>query len=128
VSSAVNVDFNVFGGKSLSNASIALNGGKNTTYKSGQLISVDAGTEAVILVQAKDWRFRSVSFEFNYAVSGEQYSDDFTEVIIAIVLGSIGGLIIVISFILCLTYWIRRRKDRVISATGNISLDHMPLE
>ena len=83
-----------------------MNGGKNTTFKSGQLISVDAGTEAVILVQAKDWRFRSVSFEFNYAVSGERISaflgpDGKTWRIVAIVVGTFIGLLLLVAIIIC---------------------------
>jgi hypothetical protein len=97
---------------------------------------VDAGTEAVILVQAKDFRFRSVSFEFNYAVSGEQYSvaekyflgpDGGTWIIVAIAVGSFIGLMIVISFIICLVYCIKRR-NRIGQTPGNVSIDHMPLE
>jgi hypothetical protein len=69
--SSVDVDFRVFGGRSLTNASIALNVGTNSSLKMGQLISVDAGTEAVILVTPKDWKFSPVSFEFKYAVTGD---------------------------------------------------------
>ncbi len=71
VKSAVNVNLQVFGGRSLSNASIALNAGTNKTFKTGQMITVDAGTEAVILVYAKDYRFNQVSFELDYAVTGD---------------------------------------------------------
>ena len=70
VESAVNVNLQIFGGRSLSNSSIALNAGTNTTFKTGQVITVDAGTEAVLLVYAKDYRFNQVSFQFNYAVTG----------------------------------------------------------
>jgi hypothetical protein len=71
VKSSSNTNIQVFGGRSLSNASIALNSGTNKTVKSGQLISVNAGTEAIILVYAKDYRLISSSFEINYAVAGE---------------------------------------------------------
>jgi hypothetical protein len=51
LSKANNVDVNVFGGNSLTNASIPLNdGGSNKTFVAGRLITVDASTEAVILV------------------------------------------------------------------------------
>lgn len=71
---------------------------------------MDAGTEAVILVQAKDFRFRSVSFEFNYAVSGEQYSaaqryflgpEGKTWRIVAIAVGTFIGLLFLVAMIIC---------------------------
>jgi len=129
----VNVDFNVFGGKSLSNAAIALNGGKNTTFKSGQLISVDAGTEAVILVQAKDWRFMSVSFGFNYSVSGEQYSpvqqyfmgpEGKTWRIVAIAVGSFIGLLLLVAIIIC---FIKCNRKQVKVHSSLPSIKHEPI-
>ena len=102
----------------MSNASIALNIGTNATLKMGQLVSVDAGTEAVILVTPRDWRFSPVSFEFKYAVTGDQYPfyekyflgpDGMTWLIVAISVASFMALMILISIIICIIYCCRRK-------------------
>jgi hypothetical protein len=122
VESAVNVNLQIFGGRSLSNASIALNIGTNKTFKTGQVITVDAGTEAVLLVYAKDYRFNQVSFKFNYAVTGDQYPfyekyflgpDGMTWLIVAISVASFMALLIVVSIIIGIVYCCRR-KDKVL--------------
>jgi len=47
-----------------------LNAGTNKTFRGGNLISIDAGTEAVILVSPREWRL-SPSFSFKYSVIGD---------------------------------------------------------
>ena len=89
---------------------------------------MDAGTEAVILVYAKDYRFNQVSFEFNYAVIGDQYPfyekyflgpDGMTWLIVAISVASFMALLIVISIIIAIVYCCRR-NDKVLPEPGKI--------
>jgi hypothetical protein len=119
VKSAVNVNLHIFGGRSLSNASVALNSGTNKTFRTGQVAAVDTGTEAFLLVYARDFRFSQVSFEFNYAVTGDQYPfyekyflgpDGMTWLIVAISVASFMALLLVISIIIGIVYCCRRNE------------------
>jgi hypothetical protein len=105
-----------------------LNAGTNTTFKTGQVITVDAGTEAVLLVYAKDYRFNQVSFEFNYAVTGDQYPfyekyflgpDGMTWLIVAISVASFMALLIVLSIIIGIVYCCRR-KEKVLPEPAKV--------
>jgi hypothetical protein len=115
------VNVQIFGGNSRTNASIpqVLN---NLTVKAGQLVSVDASMEAVILIRPRDYRFNPTYFEFKFGIDGTQYPwyeayfigpDGKTYIIAAIAIASVIALILVIAVILCVVRCVNKVDNKV---------------
>jgi hypothetical protein len=117
------VKFYVFGGNSRSNASIAINSG-NQTFSAGSNVVVDVSTEAIILVQPRDYRFTGVNFKFSYAVIGEIYPwyesyiigpDGYTYFIVGVSVGGVIALILLIVVILCIIKCVRSCNNKKVT-------------
>lgn len=133
--------FYVFGGNSRTNASIALNGMKNDTFKAGQLLTVDASAGLVVLVQPNANNVNG-SFSFKYGVSsGERYpfyekyflgKDGETWQWVAVGVASFMALMLLIVILLCIIKCCRacccKQKVTPTNDAHNKSLADQPLD
>ena len=69
IEKATDVQIQIFGGNSRSNASrsVLYN---NATAWAGQVVTIDASMEAIILVKPREYVLNGASFSFKYGVGG----------------------------------------------------------